>query len=303
MKKIDCIYVVCNKPDLYFAKVCVASIRYWNNYTPVRLIKDLSKGNFDTASLEEKFNVQVERTAISSLGYFAKLQPLVEQKNERIMILDCDIIWMCDVVKLLEQFNEDIIIDGYSPEDMETEKTRWYFFEPSFSGSFPDYVYPGFFFNVGQMLMNTDVFKKQELLDLIHWRENPSAKVPATFFYEHGILNYLLAKKISERSITFKNINFHLWGWDNRVPKFTPKDIADRKEIPYLIHWYGNKNGLLSFLPGSQLLKTYESYYYSKFPNGNVKMTMARWSRTFSHPVNTGYELLKSVYLKFFRRK
>jgi hypothetical protein len=299
--KIDSIYVLCSKQDVYFANICIASIRYWNTTTPVYLIKDLSKGNFDTYHLEQTMQVKLVDTCIKNLGYFSKLYPFIEKKEERALVLDADIIWMCDMISVLEPYHEDLVIDGYSPENMEEEKGRWYFFDPSFSKNYPDYVYPGFFFNAGQLLFNTQTFSKSEFLELVNWQEYPSTKVENAFLNDQGILNYLVAEKIKQQQLNYRNVNFHVWGWSKVIHSLTVNDILLKKPFSYLIHWYGKKNGLISFLPGSTLLKFYEKYYYSHLPKGNYKLMITRLKRTLLHFDKFIYELLKKVYYSFFK--
>ncbi len=296
--KIDCVYVLCSKEDLYFARICIASIRYWNTSIPIRLIKDLSKDDFDTKELEEALDVKTVSTSIKNLGYFSKLYPFIEKKEERALVLDADIIWMCDLVPILEQLDEDIVIDGYSPGNIEEEKHRWYFFDPQFSDNYPGYRYPGFFFNAGQVLFNTSTFAREEFLALLNWQEFPSTKVANAFLNDQGILNYLVAERIKNNSLSYKNFNFHVWGWDKRVQPLTEQDIEQKRSFPYLIHWYGKKNGLTGFLPGSRLLKFYERYYYSHFPAGNTAFVFARLKRTFMHMDKFIYEFLKKIYYR-----
>ncbi|MEO6730272.1 MAG: glycosyltransferase [Ferruginibacter sp.] len=294
--KIDTVYVLCNKRDFYFASICVASIRYWNKNIPVYLVKDYLNGDFETQRLEMALNVEVVPATIKNLGYLAELYPFIEKKDERALVLDADIIWMGDLIPILEQMDEDIVIDGYSPENMEAEKQRWYFFEPSFSTNFPGYVYPGFFFNSGHILFNTRAFSKEEFLALVHWQEFPSAKLSNTFFTDQGILNYIVAERIKSKSISYKNFKFQIWGWDKMVGRLAVEDIRQKKSIPYLVHWYGPKNGLISFLPGSRLLKFYEAFYFSHLSNGNASMQVIRIKRTLQHIDKFLYEFLKKVY-------
>jgi hypothetical protein len=55
--KIDKIYITCYYKHLYFLRICIASVRYWNPTIPIYLIKDNSKKTFCTAEIEKNFNV------------------------------------------------------------------------------------------------------------------------------------------------------------------------------------------------------------------------------------------------------
>ncbi len=295
--KIDRVYVVCNKGDLYFARICIASIRYWNKTIAVDLIKDISRGKFDTSELEQCMQVSIAATSVDHLSYYAKLVPFMEHSiGERIMILDSDIAWLCDVAALMEKFDEDIVIDGYAPGDIDTELQQWYFHFPAFADQFKNYAYPGFVFNVGQMVCNNNVFTKAEISALLEWKNDPQPKSDA-FFYEQGMLNYLLAEKIRNHSGNYKLVNFHRWGWDKSVKSIPLAKVETHQPQHFLVHWYGKKNGLTGFLPGSQLLRFYERYYYSFVKNGDWEFLVERLRRTISNFPSWLYESAKSIYL------
>ncbi|MEO6538191.1 MAG: hypothetical protein ABIT07_07085 [Ferruginibacter sp.] len=299
--KIDTIYIVCNRKDLYFAKICVASIRYWNKTIPISIIKDFSKGEFNTGLLEKFYDVKIANTTLRKMGYYAKLWPFIENEmEERILILDADIIWMEDLAVKLETYNESLIIDGYLPADLEAEKSRWYFKEPSFARNFQEYKFPGFLFNVGQFICNTSVFEKKDILDLIEWQEEPKPKIKDTFFYEQGMLNYLAAKKIAAGEITFRKVPFHKWGWSPEVSEIPVSDIYNRKGRPYLIHWYGHKYSLLSILPGSNILKNYEQMYYRTTEQNKMSLYKARLFRTIGNLPRFFYHYYKILNQKIF---
>jgi hypothetical protein len=213
------------------------------------------------------------------------------------LILDSDIVWLCDMIALLEQYDEDIIVDGYSPTDKKSEMSKWYFTEPGFSKQFPEYLYPGFLFNVGQMVCNTDIFAREDLAALLTWKEFPEPVIKNIFFYEQGILNYLFAKKVALNQITFRQLNFHLWGWDDKIKEISVVDIQHKKALPFLIHWYGNKNGLISFLPGAKILSFYESYYFSLGENKKINHNTSKFKRTLRNFHSFAYETGKAVYL------
>jgi len=63
------------------------------------------------------------------------------------------------------------------------------------------------------------------------------------------------------------------------------------------VHWHGPKNGLISFLPKSEVLQFFEAFYYSRIKNGTTKMYWRRFTRTFRHLSAFTYEVLKKMYL------
>lgn len=302
--KIDCIYIACNKSDFYFAKICMASIRYWNKNIPVFIIKDVSKGNFNTKELERFLDVKIADTPFNKLGYYSKLFPFYNSaQNKRVLILDADTVWLCDMATLMEQYEEDFIIDGYSPENVKEEMSKWYFTEPGFTQHYPYYQYPGFLFNVGQMLCNTNVITAKDLDPFVLWKENPEPVIKNVFFYEQGILNYIIAQKILHNQVSCRQVNFHLWGWDKRVDEINIVDIQNKKGLPFLIHWYGNKKGLTSFLPGAKILSFYESYYFSMSKGKTLYQYACNLKRTIINFPAFVYESGKAFYYLFKRKE
>src|SRR5882724_7926850 len=96
------VYIGCCKADFYLLRSCIASIRYWNKEVPVFLLKDFSRGAFDTTELEQTFNVGVVHTKFKELGGYMKLQPYIEATDEKIFSQDADMVWLGDIEELLK---------------------------------------------------------------------------------------------------------------------------------------------------------------------------------------------------------
>ncbi|HEU4634159.1 MAG TPA: hypothetical protein VFS22_09255, partial [Flavisolibacter sp.] len=147
--KIDKVYVFCCKKDLYLTRICVASIRYWNESVPIEFVKDLSRGNFDTSELERRFHVSVAPLEYRNLRFYSKLYPFMKPTGERVLLVDSDIVWTGDILESLEPFDEDMVVEGYAPQDAETEIQQWFFDLKKLKATYPDYEYPGYLFNCG----------------------------------------------------------------------------------------------------------------------------------------------------------
>lgn len=290
---IDRVYIVCNRSDAYLAKVCMASIRHWNESIPISIIKDNTKGDFNLGNVN-LLNIDIADTSLYAMGYYSKLYPFIENNNnERIMLLDADTAWMCDMSALLMNKNEDLLIDGYVPENTDAEMKRWYFDPEKLKAFDPEYVYPGFLFNVGQLVCDTNVFGPEDLLSLIQWKNDPVPTQKDLFFYEQGMLNYIAAKKIGAKTITYKITKMHRWGWNNEILELKKEDFNTPK--PYLIHWYGKKWGLLSILPGADILKAYEKEFYQRMRHGLMKMYWDRFVRILKSPVRYSWHFTKKI--------
>src|SRR5262245_14757095 len=110
-RKIDRVYVLCCAADLWLAKLCVASIRYWYPQHPITLLKDLTCGAFETGDLEHHWNVDRLVLPNSQCGAgFAKIELLLRPAKERFLILDADTIICGKVLELLESSSGDFIV-------------------------------------------------------------------------------------------------------------------------------------------------------------------------------------------------
>jgi hypothetical protein len=298
--KIDKVYISCCKRDYYFTRICISSIRYWNKDIPIVLLKDFSQGHFSTDEAERTFNVSTAPFPLKNVGAYGKLYPYMADVAERVFIIDSDTVWTGNLIPGLEQFDEDIVVDGKAPNDHQKEMNQWYFNVLPFKKYFPDYVYPGLLFNSGQIVLSTSSFSQSDFDKVIEWKENPGPTVPGVFLCEdQGILNYVVAVKLAKKEISLRSHHFFLWGWSEEAGNIKVADMRSKKPEKFLIHWYGKKNGLISFLPNSNLLKFYERYYFSHLRNGTVKMYSVRLLRTLIHLKPFLYELFKKLYYTF----
>jgi len=295
--KIDKVFVICCKADFYLTKICVASIRFWNKTIPIDLIKDYSQGNFETSELEHAFNVSVFNTRLKKMGPYSKLVPFIEEKGKRVFVIDSDIVWMRNAIPELETFSEDLVVHAFYPLEPEKEMSSWYFNLNNLEKYYNGYVYPGFLFNGGQFVCNTSAFSKEDFNDTIAWQENVKPIHDNTFLCEdQGILNYAIARRINNSSISYQSYPFYSWGYEKTVNKIDVREMNYSKTLPPLIHWLGKKTGLISGLNGEKILNFYEEYYYSQIADGKQKLIAARWNRTLQHPLNYAKSIIKGLF-------
>jgi hypothetical protein len=295
--KIDKVYIACCKTDYYLTKICVASIRYWNSSIPLYLLKDHSQGNFDTTDLEKAFNVSILQMKTDQPGPYGKLFVYAEENESRIFVIDSDIVWIRDAIKELEFFSEDIIIQGYNPDEFDKEINSWYFNMPNLHKHYT-YNYPGFLFNAGQLVCNTSLFSRNDFDNIINLKEKKSPKPIFDNIFlceDQGILNYVFAKKIETSSVNYRHHKFYTWGYDKAINEIDIKQNNVPTHFPSLIHWVGKKTGLISGLPGNKILDFYEKYYYSKINNGKIKIAVARSLRIIKHPIGYLKTIVKKV--------
>ncbi len=294
--KIDAVYVGCCKTDLYLTKICIASIRYWNDSIPVYLLRDYSQGDFDTVDLEKALNVYVHPMPYKKLGYYGKLYPFIEEEKSRILVIDSDIVWIRNIIPELEVFSEDIIMQCYTPGDPKKEINDWYFNADNLSKKYDDYQYPGFLFNGGEYVYSTSAFTKEDFNDIITMKEKAVPLIDNIFTGEdQGILNYVLSKRIKQGTITYRCHTFYIWGYDTAINEINISKNIIPNHFPPLVHWFGKKNGLISGMPGNKILSFYEKYYYSKIKNGKIKSVSTRFVRTIKHPFAYMKIIIKKV--------
>ena len=291
------VYIGCCKADFYLLKSCIASIRYWNKVVPVCLLKDISGGDFDTTELEHIFNVSIVPTRYKKLRGYMKLQPYIEHPDERIFLLDSDMVWLGDMMQCLHHLEEDIAVHAYAPPDWEAELKSWYFDAERLKQYYPEYNYPGFLFNGGSVCFNTKIFNNSDFEGIIEWKEGAIPKHDHIFFCEdQGIINYLVAEKYLDKKISLKKIEFQITAVSESAKKYEINKAKNLVPTYKIVHWIGPKNGLNSFYDSAHILRFYEEQYYHQLPKGKIRMYCNRVLRTFLNIDKFIYELLKKIY-------
>jgi lipopolysaccharide biosynthesis glycosyltransferase len=305
--KIDKIIVACSKRDFYFAKICIASIRYWYATIPISLIVDEAWGKVDTGFLEKNWEVTIYPSHIKEFEEsFIKLVPIVSETNSRILLLDCDLVFLGKIVDEMEKFNEDFIADVLMADSDNSDVNKWWFNTAALKQWDTQYIYPGFVFYGGQLVLNTNKINKDDLDKLLIFSSPPKLKQPEIFSqgFDQGILNYIVAKKVSEGEMTFRAYPFMITQFEiKKLELINIDNIHNRTGYPQLIHWNGAKKGITSFIPASAILHFYEKYYYSKTTFPVLRLYLAKLLRTLQHPANYTYSQLKFIYKLFTRKK
>lgn len=279
------IYIAGHKRDLHFSQCCVASIRRWYPRIPISLIKDESNGAYNTEDLEKYWDVECFKSDRKHFGFgFGKLEPMFLPKKERCLILDSDVVFIGKVLDVLEEHDEDFIVaDTSNPPD---EVEIFYFDLPKLKQLDPDFVFPNYTFNTGQIVATSGALKREDFASFLTSSEPPSLIYPEIFALgEQGLLNYVLMKKLQEGKISLRRKRFMWWaGWlKKRMVKV--RKLNENSPYPFLVHWAGPKGASLSDTHNSHLLRHFESYYYSRIPIARAKHkrhTMHRFLKAFS---------------------
>ena len=277
--KIEAIHVACYKYDLRFTRILVASIRRWYPEIPIHLIKDLLYGPFDTREIEKEWRVSCLPTENRRFGWgFAKLESLFLPGRKRVLILDSDIIFAGPVLETLEACDSDFIVDH---EDLPPSRIECnYFHLAALRKLDPNFIFPGFAFNTGQIVATTGILTREDFAPFVRWQNPPELLHPDIFqFGEQGLLNYLLQKRAAAGAISLSRLPFM------ETPKEPPPSgenrdavqevridrLDDRSPYRFLIHWCGLKKQRIGEMNRGDLLCHFERTYYAAIPWGRWK--------------------------------
>ena len=268
--KIERVYVAGYREDVHLTRCCVASIRRWYPRIPISLVKDESRGPYDTLELEKYWDVEPFRTPRRRFGMgMGKLEVLVQPTGDRCLLLDSDIVFVGRVLEPLEAFDEDVVVDGHAgrPEDF----ARDYFDVDALVRLDPAFRFPGYTFNSGQLVVTCGSVTRADFAGLLTDTEPPRHLRPevfATAAAEQGVLNYVLMKRHQEGRLRLRRHRFMWWaGW---LPwrRVRLRRLDGDSPYPFLVHWAGPKSPLLWRLPNARLLRHFERAYYARIPGG-----------------------------------
>jgi hypothetical protein len=191
--------------------------------------------------------------------------------KERCLILDSDIAFLGSVLAVLEKFDEDFIVaDSPNPPE---QMLKHYFKLSELRTLDPDFVFPNYTFNSGQIVATTGIVKRENFEALVRFDEPPVHIYPNIFdLSEQGVLNYVLMKKFQLGQITLRRAPFMWWaGWlDEQTVKV--RKLTKRSPYPVLVHWAGYKHHIpFDVIRNGHILRHFESVYYSHIPNARLE--------------------------------
>lgn len=300
--KIDGIIIGTYKGDFWLTKICVASIRYWYPEIPIYIYKDLARGDFKTAQLQQYWNVKIIELEQKTFGSpLSKLFVNFLSPSQKYLVIDSDIIFLGKVLEKLEEYDHDFIVDKCTiPDNTTTWFKNTYYSAKRLEQIDPEFNYPGYVFNGGQVVVTTGKINKEDVEPFIHLKERVKTKDPETFSnFDQGIYNYLLPKLESKGRITLGATSFMIWGEKTYVSAIKIQDVLDKKSSPYLVHWAGTMKPILRKVDGGMLLQYFEKQYYSKIRFGFFKRSLFMLKRE----MRWGIFYFAFCYLRSLKRK
>jgi lipopolysaccharide biosynthesis glycosyltransferase len=300
--KINKVAIACFKRDQHLLKPCVASIRYWYPLAEIFLIKDLSQGSFSTAEIERCFHVKPFPTNLNDFGWgWGKFALLLDQSKERYLFLDSDVVMLGPVLDYLSQFTEDFIVTGMQEPDKENGTINNHYIDMKGIESFdPEYRYPGYGFNTGQIILSSGVIQRSDCASAVEFEPRFRSKHPELFKHaDQGVLNYVLVKAAQQEKATIRYADFWIWPDLPEAQQINLKAIRKKQGIPYILHWAGTKPVDFRKYKRYDILRFYEDYYYSRVPNGKWKQRVTYYMRLAVVKVKIlKYKLLRQNYNK-----
>jgi hypothetical protein len=282
--KIEHVYVISHRYDLRYTRSCVASIRCWYPELPISLVKDEARGSYSTRELEHAWDVGVVDTERRRFGSgWGKLAPLIDgPKGQRCLILDSDVVFVGPVLDGLEESDADFVVEAYGGNP--ALLSRDYFDLHALAAFDPEFVFPGYTFNTGQIVATCGLLQRSELEPFIDFDELIVEKRRDIFNWasDQGVLNYLLLKKTQLGEITLERRPFMLWAAGLPRRMIRARELTTDSPHPYVVHWAGPKRKILLLTTNSRLLRHFEAEYYTRIPRGRglrfLRTTSLAWS-------------------------
>jgi hypothetical protein len=263
--KVSAVYINTYRRDYPFARICIASIRYWYPEIPICLIKDMGAGDFSTADVKKHFHVRVLDTGGKTFGWgFGKFEPLFAEGGEHFLFMDADTVMTGPVIDAVNDVEADFIVDD---EQQPFEKLVHLYYHPDkIRDVYPAFSYPGYTFNTGQWFATGGILQRQDFQELVQWSPNPSLRYPEIFRQaDQGVFNFILHRLEAAGRIKVHRMPLMIWPDDGAADHISLASIRDKNEaLPRIIHWAGMKRDKMEDFPRTDILDFYEDLFYAR---------------------------------------
>ena len=289
------IAITVNKNDVWFCRICIASIRYYYPQVEIFLIKDELNGKFSTREIEKNWNIGIIKFDQKIFGWSAAKIFFYTDKRfsgQYFLVLDSDIVFTGRLLDKLESIKAgfDAIVSSEIEVNPYAEwVTKTYFDLKKVEEFNSKYKYPGYFFNAGQIVVKGGLFEKSDLADFFDFDKYPYWKNLRMFpLVDQSLLNYLFPIFSAEGKIKVNSdYKYMIWSETDEVRNIDLQDLVKNTYSEKLIHWAGAKRTpILNKMSGGALLNFYENYYYNKIRFGFIK----RYLRRFTSLINSYYK-------------
>lgn len=300
------ILICCNRKDFFLTRICVASIRYYYADVDIYILKDYLNGEFDSAELENSWNVKVLDLGIRKYGWSAAKMHILFSNifiGEKILVIDSDIVF---VGRFLENLystaqNYDFTVHADFHDNPYDKWVPIHYYDFDYLKSIdPKFKFPGYFFNGGQMIVTTGKIDPKEVKEYFDLGQFPYWKSTKYFpFVDQSLLNYIMPKKEQAGEITINKQKFMIWSEGPEAAKLDINLIKQGDTYPFLIHWAGAlRIPYISKMTRHDVLNFFEEYYYSQVERGNIKKNARRIFAFSDYYLRKTYRGIKKRILK-----
>jgi hypothetical protein len=269
--KIDAVIVLCWKGDFRLARICLASVRYFYPRIPLFLMKDETRGAFDTTEVESALEVRTGGLAGRHGPGMGKLELLFRPELGRFLYLDADEIMAGPVLDSLATLRADLVVVPDGPNRVSPDIDRLYYDRRLLRELDPDYRLPRFHFNSGQFVARGGAISRDDFRDLVAWGQPSTVRHRHIFrLHEQGLLNYVAHRLAAARRLSLEYAEFMHLARTEYFRTVPLAEVAARRAQPLLFHWAGASRGFLSAMRRADLLGFFEDHYYSLVPRGGA---------------------------------
>ena len=269
---IEKIYIACCATDVWLARICVASIRYWHPEAPVCLLRDFGRGRFCTREIEDAWSVTAADSEPRYSGWgYTKLELLFRPGREKFLFLDADTALVGPLLDVLHGRPEEFIVSPDPVDDPQRHVVMPYYFDyAKVMASDPAYEFPGWVFNAGQFVATSGIIRPEDFEPVVTWSAPPRLNRSDVFYSaDQGFLNYLLVRKAAQGALALGTARLY---YDARSDEALRLPFAPpARNQPLLLHWPGEKKAIARHLSRGEILDFFERHYYTRVPGGARK--------------------------------
>jgi len=265
------VVVFANRKDFFLTKICVSSIRYFYPTVEIFLVKDKLNGDFNSRRLEKAFNVKLLDLGKNYYGWSAaKIHFLLNQTlpKKRYLCLDSDIIFVGKVIDKLQRQTGDFVLHATRTDPPFSRELIELYVDPEEVKVFyPDYEYPGYFFNAGQTLVTPGLLTEELLKFSFDPKIYPYYKNQETFrLVDQAVLNAVIPVLAKRENVSIDTLDYMEWSVSFfEKPERTTFQYFQNGTTEYLVHYAGDiRTTRLEKMKGADLLLSFRNNYQSR---------------------------------------
>lgn len=273
------VVVFCNKKDFYLTRISIASIRYFYKEIKILLVKDELNGDFSTKEIEKRFNVEIYDCGKRKFGWAASKTFFLLQtkKDYKYFLLDSDIVFIEPFLERIYPLltSEAFVVSAEYDKDINTAHiNRTYFNVSDVLRHDPDYQYPGFFFNTGQIFIIGGKVNQYHLSKYFDTNNFPYWKRLDLFpMVDQSVYNYIFSKLHRQGILQLIPQQFMIWSQGAEAKKILIRDVIAKTAQGGLIHWAGaRRTPFINRMTRFDILDFFQTEYYKEISFGRLKI-------------------------------